>query len=299
MSHMSGGSCSLGAGDWGGLSGEQRRLVGGWLPGAVVEADLSWGLMETVVLRVRDADGALCVVKAGGPSARHITREIRAHLSWLGLWVRAGRAPELLHHDVGASLLVTRLLPGRLVLGDPAADDPGTYRQAGRLLASLHAVESHADETYEARENARMRRWLASEHRIAPEQVAGLSALVDGWPEPPAVLVPTHGDWQPRNWLVHDGEVRAIDLGRADLRPAATDLSWLAARDFRRDPAFEAAFWSGYGTDPREPGAWFRIRVREAVATTAWAHQVGDERFEREGLAHIAEVLATPAPPPR
>ena len=277
---------------WGALDARQHALVEAWLLGGVVEADLGWGLVATTVLRVRAADGALCVVKAGGPSDHHIAREIRAHLSWLGPWVRAGRAPALLHHDVEARVLVTRWLPGRLVLDGPAADDPGVFAQAGRLLADLHGVEPRRDPQYEARENERVRRWLASEHRIAPADVARLSALVDDWPEPPASLVPTHGDWQPRNWLVHDGEVRAIDLGRADLRPAATDLSRLAARDFRRDPALETAFLDGYGGDPRDPGAWARTRVREAVATAAWAYQVGDEAFEREGLALVAEVLA-------
>lgn len=274
------------------LDARQRPLVERWLPGAEVEADLGWGLVATTVLRVRAADGGLCVVKAGGPSDHHIAREIRAHLSWLAPWVRAGRAPGLLHHDADARVLVTRWLPGRLVLDDPAADDPEVYAQAGRLLAQLHAVEARPDDGYEARENARMRRWLGSAHRIAAADAARLSAMADRWPEPPAVLVPTHGDWQPRNWLVHDGEVRAIDLGRADLRPAATDLARLAARDFRRDPALEAAFLDGYGGDPRDPGAWARTRVREAVATAAWAHQVGDEAFEREGLALVAEVLA-------
>lgn len=274
------------------LDARQRSLVEGWLPGAVVEADLGWGLIATTVLRVRAADGGLCVVKAGGPSDHHIAREIRAHRSWLGPWVRSGRAPALLHHDVDAKVLVTRWLPGRLVLDDPAADDPAVYAQAGALLAELHGVEAHPDPGYEARENARMRRWLASPHRIARADVARLSAMIDGWPRPPVLLVPTHGDWQPRNWLVHHGEVRAIDLGRADLRPAATDLARLAARDFRRDPALEVAFLDGYGGDPRDPAAWARTRVREAVATAAWAYQVGDEEFEREGLALVAEVLA-------
>lgn len=273
------------------LTAEQRRLVGDWLPGAVVTEDLGWGLVETTVLRLRRAGADDVVVKAGGESDTHIGREIRAHLCWLGTWVRAGRAPVLLHHDAAAKILVTRWLPGRLVLGDAAQDDPTTYRQAGRLLADLHAGERVADPGYEARENARLRRWLAAPHRIAPDDVARLSDLVDAWPRPDAVLVPTHGDWQPRNWLVHEGQVRAIDLGRADLRPAATDLTRLAARDFRRSPAFEAAFLAGYGADPREAGAWARTRVREAVATAAWACAVGDATFEREGLTLLAEAL--------
>lgn len=271
--------------------------LGRWLPGAVLDADLSRGLIETTVLRVRAA-GGLCVVKAGGALDSHIAREIRAHRSWLAPWVSAGRAPVLLHHDVDAKVLVTRWLPGRLVLHDPAADDPKVYEQAGRLLAALHAVEQRVDPTYESRENARCRRWLASPHLIAPRDVARIGELVASWPEPSAVLVPTHGDWQPRNWLVHEGEVRVIDLGRADMRPAATDLDRLAARDFRRDPALEAAFLLGYGEDPREPEAWGRTQVREAVATAAWAHQVGDEAFEREGLRRVAEALASASTDP-
>lgn len=167
------------------LDARQRALVGAWMPGAVVDADLGWGLIATTVLRVRAADGGLCGVKAGGPSDHHIAREIRAHQSWLAPWVRAGRAPALLRHDTDARVLVTRRLPGRLVLGDPAADDAAVFAQAGDLLAKLHAVESRRDAAYEARENERMYRWLASPPRIAAADAARWSATVDGWPEPP------------------------------------------------------------------------------------------------------------------
>lgn len=104
--------------------------------------------------------------------------------------------------------------------------------------------------------------------------------------------MPTHGDWQPRNWVVHKGVVSVIDLGRADLRPALTDFARLAAQQFRTDPALEAAFLHGYGDDPREPAAWRRNRIREAIATAVWAHQVGDEPFETQGHRMIAEALA-------
>jgi Ser/Thr protein kinase RdoA (MazF antagonist) len=105
------------------------------------------------------------------------------------------------------------------------------------------------------------------------------------------VLVPTHGDWQPRNWLWDDGVVRVIDLGRADLRPAASDLVRLAAQQWRGRPELEEAFLEGYGGDPREPGAWHRLRVAEAVGTAVWAHGVGDEAFEQQGHRMIADVL--------
>jgi len=104
--------------------------------------------------------------------------------------------------------------------------------------------------------------------------------------------VPTHGDWQPRNWLVNDEVVSVIDFGRAGLRPAMTDFGRLAVQQFRSNPALESAFLEGYGDDPREPAAWHRNRVREAIGTAVWAYQVGDEAFEQQGHRMIAEALA-------
>jgi thiamine kinase-like enzyme len=107
----------------------------------------------------------------------------------------------------------------------------------------------------------------------------------------PAELVPTHGDWQPRNWLVHEGRVSVIDLGRADLRPAATDLARLARQEWLGRPDLEEAFLAGYGGDPRETAAWQRTLLREAIGTAVWAHQVGDEPFEAQGHRMIAQAL--------
>ncbi len=37
---------------------------------------------------------------------------------------------------------------------------------------------------------------------------------------PPVSVVPTHGDWQPRNRLIKDDVVSVIDFGRAELLPS-------------------------------------------------------------------------------
>lgn len=270
----------------------QRDLLEQWLPDAEVVADHSWGLVERHVLEVLHG-GERYVVKAGGPDDHHMHRELRAHREWLRPWTSRGRAPELVHADDGARLLVTRHLPGRLVAGSRSADDPDVFRQAGELLALLHEQSSVVDEGYEARETEKSLAWLGKRHRIAPEVERRLHDEVASWDTTlSATLVPTHGDWQPRNWLVHDGVVSVIDFGRADLRPALSDLARLAAQDFRRDPALEAAFLDGYGADPRTPDAWHRQRVREAIGTAVWAHLVGDEAFEAQGHRMVAEVLA-------
>jgi aminoglycoside phosphotransferase (APT) family kinase protein len=273
------------------LSPEQRTLLDQWLPGAIVERDHSWGLVATTVLELTRA-GTRFIVKAAGSDDHHIAREIHAHHHWLEPWTTIGRAPRMEHCDARAKLLVTRHQPGTLVLDTAHEGDPAAYRQAGELLALLHTQLSERDDGYEATENAKSLAWLDKPHRIAPEVEARLRAEIATWPSPPAVLVPTHGDWQARNWLVHDGVVSVIDFGRAALRPAMSDFARLAAKEFRRDPALEAAFLEGYGSDPREPAAWHRNEVREAVGTAVWAHQVGDEPFEQHGHRMIAHTLA-------
>ena len=89
-----------------------------------------------------------------------------------------------------------------------------------------------------------------------------------------------------------DGRLALIDFGRADWRPAATDLGRLHAQQFRGRPDLEQAFLDGYGSDPREWLAWRRDRLRDAVGTAVWAHQMGQEEFERVGLRMIADVLS-------
>lgn len=273
------------------LGQRQRELLECWLPGAEVVRDHSWGLVGTVVLELRHKDGRY-IAKAGDEKDSHLARELRAHHEWLRPWTSRGRAPELVFADGDAKLLVTRYLPGELVQGSDHERLPAIYRQAGLLLAHLHEQFSVEDDEYEARENETALGWLDKPHRIAPDVTARLRETVESWPTPTCTLVPTHGDWQPRNWLVHEGMVSVIDFGRADLRPGLSDLARLAAQQFRTDPLLEAAFLDGYGRDPREPAAWRRNRFRNAIGTAAWAYQVGDETFERQGHRMIAEVLA-------
>jgi hypothetical protein len=274
----------------GNLTERQRALLDLWLPGASVERDHGWGLVETNVLEMTHA-GSRFIVKAGGESDHHIERELHAHLNWLGPWTSRGRAPILAHGDADAKLLVTRHLPGQLVLGTEHAEVPSTYRQAGELLAVFHAQTVVVDEEYERRENERSLALLGGPHRIAPHTVERLRAEIAGWPTPAAPLVPTHGDWQPRNWLVHNDAVSIIDFGRAAMRPAWTDFARLSVQEFRSDPKLETAFLDGYGIDPRGTDAWHRTLLREAIGTATWAYRVGAEAFEAQGHRMIAETL--------
>nr|WP_238352861.1 aminoglycoside phosphotransferase family protein [Kribbella solani] len=267
-------------------------MLASWLPSAEVVKDHSWGVLGTLVLELRQG-GDRYIAKAGDETDHHLARELRAHREWLRPWTAQGRGPQLVHADADAKLLLTRYLPGQLVQGSPYEWTADTYYQAGELLAAFHQQSAVDDAEYETVENGKALTYLAAKHRIAPDLTERLRVIITAWPTPPATLVPTHGDWQPRNWLIDHGTVRVIDLGRADLRPAYTDLARLAAQQFRTKPALEPAFIEGYGKDPRDPDAWVRTRLREAVSTAVWAYQVGDETFEQQGHRMIAEALAT------
>lgn len=272
------------------LSATQQAIVRGWLPEYELVADLSWELMGTAVLHLRTPDGEL-IVKAGGPGNHHIDREIHAHLHFTKPWIERGVAARMLRHDLDRKVMLLDYLPGALVQGTAAEWNADTYRQAGAMLAALHGQAARPDDGYEARMTRKALASLDDSHRIAPETVERLRALLLADEPQPVTLVPTHGDWQPRNWLVDGDTIRVIDLGRADWRPAFTDFARLAVRQLAADPALERAFLDGYGSDPRTPGLWRILLIREAIGTAVWAFMVGDEKFEMEGHRMIADAL--------
>jgi hypothetical protein len=274
------------------LTAAQRALVDAWLPDAAVVADLSWNQVETVVLRVRQGDREL-IVKAAGDGDHHLGRELDAHEGgFVGVWSRQGRAARLLHADRAARVLVLEWLPGELAYREPAGVDPDVHRRAGSLLRDFHAQARRPSEGTDAAATRRALRWLDTSDAIAPDVSRRLRAALAALPPVEDDLVPTHGDWQPRNWLVDDDVVRVIDFGRFAFRPVATDFVRLAAQEWRENPACEAAFFEGYGRDPRHPSHWLLMRLREAIGTACWAHRVGDAGFEAQGHRMVAEALA-------
>lgn len=273
------------------LTSLQQRLLTSWFDHPEVVADHSWGLIDTVVLHVRDRLRE-AVVKAGSPTNHHIAREIAARRRWTRPWLKAGAIGSLLHASEEAHLMAIEYLPGRLVQDVPeAAGDPEVYRQAGILLAMFHEQSSVFDDEYEHAADRKALALLDRGHRIAPSTVARLRAAVSSHDRDPVELVPTHGDWQTRNWLIDHRMIRVIDLGRAELRPRLTDFARLARREWEGRPDLEEAFLDGYGGDPRDPAAWRATLLREAIGTAVWAYLVGDLAFEEQGHRMIAQSL--------
>lgn len=160
-----------------GITDEQSRLLASWLGSFSVVRDCSWPLQDTTVLHVGTPRGEEFIVKASTTS-HHIRREIAAHgAGFPGL---TGRVPVLRHASAEAGILVAEFLPGSLVAGTPAEDDPQTYRQAGELLKRIHrpaGVSAH----YARALAVKTRSWLDRAHGLVPEcQLNRLTRELEG-----------------------------------------------------------------------------------------------------------------------
>lgn len=278
---------------WGdtGLTDDQVQFVEHVLPEATIVSDDSWGLLDTRVLHVRSG-GSSFTVKASGPENTHFPRELAAHRGWTDVLVRRGDTSRLVEADPEARVLVLDRIPGRLALGTPDEHSPDVHRQAGAMLRRFHDQASRSDPDFLADARRKGLASLDEPHRIDRASADRARRLLTGLVPGPATLVPTHGDWQARNWIVHGGRLHAIDFGRFAFRPAANDLTRLAVQHWVDDPSLEAAFFAGYGDDPRDPEAWRWLQLREAIGTAVWAYAVGDEAFEAQGHRMLREALA-------
>ncbi|RCK61637.1 phosphotransferase family protein [Microbacterium sorbitolivorans] len=280
--------------NWSGgvLDSAKAERVTRWIGESELVANLSWGLVDTVVLHVRSPVGDV-IVKTAGPGNHHIGREIAAHRGGTEPLVAVGRTSRMLHTDGALNLLVLEYQTGVLVQGSGLELSADVHRQAGAMLRLMHsAAPAPGGEDYVRTILDRASRWLATEHRIAAELVRRSAEILKSASALPVRLVPTHGDWHTRNWLIDDGFVKAIDFGRFAYRAASSDLTRLAVKEWRGRPDLEHAFLDGYGEDPRDPELWRLELLGEAIGTAAWAYQVKDEKFEAQGHRKLSEALA-------
>lgn len=277
--------------DLGLLDREQSQYVARQLGVPVVVKDLSWQLVDTKVLHVR-AGGRDFVVKGAPSTNHHIGREITAHETYTDPLVRLARTGQLIAADRGANILISAYQPGELVEGTPHEFSPDVHAQAGFALRAFHDQHSRLDTEYESHATDKTNAWLDREHRIAPDIESQARRILSAYRPASIVVVPTHGDYQPRNWLIDGERVRVIDFGRFGLRPPATDLCRLATQQWREAPTLEDAFLSGYGTDPRDNRVWPIDLLREAIGTAVWAFLVGDDEFEAQGHRMLEEAIA-------
>ncbi|WP_159609414.1 phosphotransferase [Glutamicibacter sp. JC586] len=273
------------------LDAEQTAQINGWLGDVEVVSDYSWNLSDTKVLHIRSNERDL-ILKTGGEGSHHISRELQAHRRHTDSLISHGLAARMLFHNEELRLMVLEYLTGTLCVGTRHEFSPDIYHQAGAALKLFHQQAEHLDQHYESRLTEKIRHLLSTEHRISFGQCQQMERILGAQDPKGVLLVPTHGDWQPRNWLVEDGRMRVIDFGRFEFRPAASDFARLASQQFKGRPALESAFVQGYGEDPRQEPQWSIMLLREAIGTAIWAYQVGDVEFEAQGHQMIHEALA-------
>ncbi|GGI68135.1 hypothetical protein GCM10007175_00940 [Pseudarthrobacter scleromae] len=253
--------------------------------------DYSWPLQDTSVLHVSTPDGGSFIVKASTTS-HHIRREIAALAP--GLPGLHGTTPVLRQASAEAGILVTEFLPGTPVEGSADEYRPETYRQAGAVLAQLHRpAGTSADYTKKIAYQTQLL-ISSAEGLLAAGLRARAAGELAGITPAPVELVTTHGDYQPRNWLVDGGKIKVIDFGRADARPWVHDLVRLTHQQFLGRPALAEAFYSGLGKHPNSAAAdvWQLENLNQALGTVVWAHKIGDAAFEQSGVERLERILA-------
>jgi tRNA A-37 threonylcarbamoyl transferase component Bud32 len=272
------------------LTRRHRLLLTSWLGDWSVLADYSWPLQDTAVLHIV-SDSGEHIVKAS-ESSHHIQREINAHRTVLSTLDEVP-VPRLQFADADAGVLVTEYLPGRLLLGAPEQDHADAFEQAGRILARLQlpgslSAEYMDDVAAQAIDLVQRAEEILDERsrRMLQERVAAV-------PRHPVRLHFTHGDYQPRNWLVHEGRIAVIDFGRGAQRSWVSDLVRLRSKDFHGRPELEAAFMRGMGRelDASDAAVLELETMREAIGTVVWSHGIGDRDFEQHGRAMIRRLL--------
>jgi hypothetical protein len=92
----------------------------------------------------------------------------------------------------------------------------------------------------------------------------------------------THGDYQPRNWVIDNGRVGVIDFGRGQDRSWVSDLVRLQNQQFTGHPERNRAFMAGL-SDPDDACAderpFCRLRGRRVREGTGKA-RIGQEKWQ-------------------
>jgi hypothetical protein len=204
-----------------------------------------------------------------------------------------GPIPLLEHSDLSAGILVTTFLPGELVLHSISETNPDIYRQAGEILARIQILQGTSIHYLNERVS-RVRELIAEASGLVQSaQLAALKQHLDDFESRPIELYFTHGDYQPRNWLVHESKLYVIDFGRGAPRSWVSDLVRLQNQQFLGHPAFEDAFMEGLDRDPTK-GDLEILRLEtiiESLGTVVWSHKIGDDEFEDHGRLMIDRFL--------
>jgi aminoglycoside/choline kinase family phosphotransferase len=259
-----------------------------YFPGATVLTDLSWPHRESIVLVLAVPNASPVIAKAHRQAAK-FDREVAAYEGWVPSLGPA--APELLFVDPDEQVIFLSRVPGRPAkeLSLDRAAEQALHRRAGELLAAFHAAanlglcNNHAEG-----ERDRLEDWVvrARPGVLGPSQIEIARHHVDalgGLGDPPAV--PTHRDWQPRNWLLDRGDVYIIDFELARRGPWLEDIQRLWWAEWWNRPDLARAFLTAYGRDLDETDLAYLMGISAiaGISTIVWADEHGDNAFADHG----------------
>lgn len=196
----------------------------------------------------------------------------------LGFDDPAFQVPAPFGWDPARSLLAQEAAPPQTLhalVENGEFDQVGDLRRVGRWLARLHTMEDLClpalTEDFETR---KLTEYGAALGRALPSYRARVTALVQETTVRIAgsaqVVVPTHGDFQPKNVHLDHDRVVVIDFDRAAMAPAARDLGHFIGQTQTMSGARHGA----------------------AAATTRWIEAFLDEYVAAGGSP--AAVAATP-----
>lgn len=243
---------------------------------------------KSVMWRVAAADGSAFYLKRHEFS-HHYASEVRALNDWVprldpGSW---WSAPEVVasSDDLGAVIITE--LPGQIIDDStPERDElSAAYRHAGRLARSLH--DSDVDLSNEPRNQLYgpngIERYLemSREHLDAGtcEWVKEVLTRPDVWEG--LKVVPMHGDYSPRNWIIEPGDptFKVIDLERSRPGYWLEDIQRMTHDNWLEVPQLSDAFFAGYGRTPSD-AEWRQadqITLITCVGGVGWAISHDDE----------------------
>ncbi len=256
-------------------------------------ADHSWANKRTRIVEITTPDGHAWFVKVFD-AASHYERELHAYTHWVP--AIADRAPTVRASDDAASVLVVSKLEGAVDPTLTGDDNVAMHRDAGRVLRRFHdAAAPSVDPNAVQRRIDAYRTWVehAPEGLVDPgdlafveESVQILSSL------PPLLVVPTHGDWQPRNWVVHRGAVGVVDFELAEPAWWTRDLERLWWAEWLDHPELRDAFLDGYGRDltDLDTTVLMASSALGAVTTIVWGERYGDPGFSEHGRGILQRI---------
>ncbi|MHB2169543.1 phosphotransferase [Alsobacter sp. R-9] len=259
---------------------------------------LQWGLDEpdSKIERLTSATNHVLMVRRRAGDALVVRLAPARDGQWadvektaLGWAAAAGIGPEVLYHEAGGSILVTRAIAGRPLVLDDLQDREFATRM-GQMLRRVHRSDLDLP-------GVELQDLMANLEEAATAALPGLeiserlrttvSEALQGVRPP----VPSHGDAHAGNWIVTIDGLRLIDWEFARRHEPAWDLATVGL-DVGWGSAGVDALLSGYGASDDE-----RSRLRPAalvvlVVDALWSLSDGRDHVRGLDRLRAAERMA-------